>query len=179
MTSNIAISNRFRCPTLSISNHLPQTDDRRFPAERRGIGENQPRMAGEGSGVRERVRRAIAGPVAESEKLLADLRDAETETSLSILVSGWFRGLAAAIEELAIAVDDIRSQRAAESTSAGTIAEEGRATPSPAAPAAETSERVDLSEADAEQMIDTARNSREEAAKLRQEAEQARRELER
>src|SRR5438132_1376931 len=58
-------------------------------------------MGGEGNGVRERVQRALAGPVAESEKLLADLGDADAETRLSILTSGWFRGLAAALGELA------------------------------------------------------------------------------
>src|SRR6266508_1956648 len=35
--------------------------------------------------MRERVRQAIAGPVAEAEKLLADLQDADADTRLSIL----------------------------------------------------------------------------------------------
>jgi hypothetical protein len=134
-------------------------------------------MGGEGNGVRERVRRALAGPVAESEKLLADLRDADAETRLSILASGWFRGLAAALEELAIAVDDLRAQPAAETPPGQPPA--GQVIETPAhAPPAESPERIDLSEADPEQMIDTARKSREEATKLRREAEQARRRLE-
>ena len=135
-------------------------------------------MGGEGNGVRERVQRALAGPVAESEKLLADLGDADAETRLSILASGWFRGLAAALEELAIAVDDLRAQPAAETPPAQPPARQVIETPAQIPPA-ESSERIDLSEGDPEQMIDAARKSREEATKLRQEAEQARRELER
>jgi hypothetical protein len=39
-------------------------------------------MSSERGEVRERVRHAIAGPVAESDKLLAELRDADAKTSL-------------------------------------------------------------------------------------------------
>jgi hypothetical protein len=49
-------------------------------------------------GLRERVQQAIAGPVGESERLLNDLPSADAETKLSILVSGWGRGLSAALE---------------------------------------------------------------------------------
>ena len=59
-------------------------------------------------GLRERVQQAIAGPVGESERLLNDLPTADAETKLSILVSGWGRGLSAALEELAIAIDTCR-----------------------------------------------------------------------
>jgi hypothetical protein len=134
-------------------------------------------MGGEGNGVRERVQRALAGPVAESEKLLADLRDADAETRLSILASGWFRGLAAALEELAIAVDDLRAQPTPETPPGQPPGGQDIETPAQAPPA-ERPERIDLSDADPEQMIDTARKSREEVRKLRQEGEQARRRLE-
>jgi ActR/RegA family two-component response regulator len=127
--------------------------------------------------VRERVRQALAGPVAEGEKLLADLQDADADTSLSILVSGWFRGLAAALEELAIAVDDLLARPATETAVSPAPSERNEATPSPPA-AAESSERVDLGEADPEQMSEEARKSREETAKLRKEAERDRRRLE-
>jgi len=65
-------------------------------------------------GLRERVQQAIAGPVGESERLLNDLPTADAETKLSILVSGWGRGLSAALEELAIAIDDLQGQRTTE-----------------------------------------------------------------
>jgi hypothetical protein len=63
-------------------------------------------MTNEPDGLRERIREAIAQPVAEAEKLLSELTDVDRETKLSILISGWGRGLAAALEELAIAIDE-------------------------------------------------------------------------
>jgi hypothetical protein len=134
-------------------------------------------MSSERSGLRERVRRAIAGPVAESEKLLADLQDADAKTSLSILVSGWFRGVAAALEELAIAVDSLLEQPPAEATVATRPSAESQDAPSQASPT-KTPERVDLTDTDEERLIDAATKSREETAKLQKEAEQARRRLE-
>ena len=123
-------------------------------------------------GLRERVEQAIAGPVGESERLLNDLPTADAETKLSILVSGWGRGLSAALEELAIAIDDLQGQRTTETPAA---------TP-PSAQAEETSsepaERTDLTNADEAQLIDEARKSREETADAREKAKQARRRLE-
>jgi hypothetical protein len=127
--------------------------------------------------VRERVRRAIAGPVAEADKLLAELQDADADTRVSILVTGWFRGLAAALEELSIAVDDLLTQLAAETPVAAPLPEESEETPSPSTPQ-QSSERVDLPESDEKQLSETVRKSREETAKLRQEAKRARRRLE-
>jgi len=128
--------------------------------------------------MRERVRQAIAGPVAEAEKLLAALQDADADTRLSILASGWFRGLAAALEELAIALDDLLAHPATETAVPPSPSKPNEETPSSPA-AAKSSERVDLTEADAEQLREEARKSREETAKLRQEAERDRRRLER
>jgi hypothetical protein len=133
---------------------------------------------GERSGVREHVRQAIAGPVAEAEKLLAELQDADADTRVSILVSGWFRGLAAALEELSIAVDDLFAQLAAENAVPAPPPEESEETLSPSAPE-QSSERVDLTEADEKELSETARQSREETARVRQEAQRARRRLER
>ena len=63
-------------------------------------------------GLRERIRRAVQEPVNEAEKLLDELQDADGETKLSILISGWGRGLAAGLEELAIAIDEQPQQPA-------------------------------------------------------------------
>jgi hypothetical protein len=135
-------------------------------------------------GLRERVQQAIAGPVGESEKLLNDLPTADAETKLSILVSGWGRGLSAALEELAIAIDDLQGQRTTETPAAtppSKQAETPAATP-PSKQAEETSseptERTDLTNADEAQLIDEARKSREETADAREKAKQARRQLE-
>src|SRR4051795_3576218 len=65
-------------------------------------------MNRQASGLRERIRKAIEAPVRDAEKLLNELSDADGDTRLSILISGWSRGLAAALEELAIAVDELR-----------------------------------------------------------------------
>ena len=57
---------------------------------------------------RERVQKAIEAPVAEAAKLLEESRGADVETRLAMLIDGWGRGLAAGLEELAIAVADLR-----------------------------------------------------------------------
>src|SRR5439155_17502832 len=61
-------------------------------------------------GLRQRVRKAIEGPVGQADKLLADLGAADDATKLEILISGWGRGLSAALEELAIAVEDLQAR---------------------------------------------------------------------
>src|SRR5436189_5864854 len=63
-------------------------------------------------GVRERVRDAIQTPVDAAEEELRELQDADVETRLTVLIDGWARGLAAALEELAIAVDELERRRA-------------------------------------------------------------------
>jgi len=65
--------------------------------------------------MRERVRPAIAGPVAEKRRSCSPIcKTPDADTRLSILASGWFRGLAAALEELAIALDDLLAHPATE-----------------------------------------------------------------
>jgi hypothetical protein len=123
-------------------------------------------------GLRERVQQAIAGPVGESERLLNDLPTADAETKLSILVSGWGRGLSAALEELAIAIDDLQGQRTTETPAATPPSGQAEETSS------EPAERTDLTNADEAQLIDEARKSREETADAREKAKQARRRLE-
>jgi hypothetical protein len=123
-------------------------------------------------GLRERVQQAIAGPVGESERLLNDLPTANAETKLSILVSGWGRGLSAALEELAIAIDDLQGQRTTETPAATPPSGQAEETSS------EPAERTDLKNADEAQLIDEAGKSREETADAREKAKQARRQLE-
>jgi hypothetical protein len=129
------------------------------------------------TGLRERIRQAIEAPVGEAEKLLNELKDADSETRLSILISGWSRGLAAALEELAITVDELRQPgpRATAETSSPGVAEE--AVSEQAATEEETA-HADLAEAGDERLLDEARRSREQTAELQKETEQARRELE-
>jgi hypothetical protein len=123
-------------------------------------------------GLRERVQQAIAGPVGESARLLNDLPTADAETKLSILVSGWGRGLSAALEELAIAIEDLQGQRTTETPAATPPSGQAEETSS------EPAERTDLTNADEAQLIDEARKSREETADAREKAKQARRRLE-
>jgi hypothetical protein len=123
-------------------------------------------------GLRERIQQAIAGPVGESERLLSDLPTADAETKLSILVSGWGRGLSAALEELAIAIDDLQGQRTTETPAATPPSGQAEETSS------EPAERTDLANADEAQLIDEASKSREETADAREKAKQARRRLE-
>jgi hypothetical protein len=129
------------------------------------------------SGLRDRVRQAIEAPVGEAEKLLNELNDADRETRLSILITGWSRGLAAALEELAIAVDELQESAwgAKAETSPPVVAEE--AGPKQAGKE-EQAAHADLEEADDERLSDLARRSREQTAELQKETEQARRELE-
>jgi hypothetical protein len=129
------------------------------------------------SGLRERIRQAIEAPVGEAEKLLNELKDADCETRLSILISGWSRGLAGALEELAIAVDELQQPGppTTAETSPPPVAEEAG---SEQAAKEEQAAHADLEEAGDERLLDEARRSREQTAEFQKEAEQARRELE-
>lgn len=126
-------------------------------------------------GQRER-RQAIEAPVSEADKLLAELESADTETRLSILISGWGRGLAAGLEELALAVDDLHQH-----PSAAPISTPTPSTPSQASrpsPTEDRSAQSHLGDASEEQLVDEARQSLEATAEMRKETEEARRELE-
>ncbi len=128
-------------------------------------------------GQRKRVQQAIEAPVSEANKLLEDLQNADSETRISILISGWGRGLAAGLEELAVAVDELQRQNA-DTTSVPTAA-----TPVPGAAAQraaseDRSAQVDVEGASEAKLADEAKRSREETAELRKETEEARREFE-
>ena len=140
--------------------------------------ENPSAMNREASGLRERIRLAIEAPVAAAEKQLNELRDADSETRLSILISGWSRGLASALEELAIAFDELQQPRphAEAETSPATPVERAD---SEQAATEEQAPHADLEEGGEERLSDEARRSREETAELQKQTEQARRELER
>lgn len=62
-------------------------------------------------GARERVVDAIEAPVTEAEKLLAEAQHADEHTRLTILMTAWFRGIAGALEELALELDEQRRER--------------------------------------------------------------------
>jgi hypothetical protein len=134
-------------------------------------------MTTQASTLRERIRQAIEAPVEEAEKLLNDLKDADSETRLTILISGWSRGLASALEELAIAVDELhqRGLRATAEPSPPMVAEEAVSEP---AATEEQAAHPDVEEAGDERLLDEARRSREQTAELQRQTEQARRELE-
>jgi hypothetical protein len=127
-------------------------------------------------GARERVRDAIEGPVDAAAEELRDLRDADAEERLTVLIDGWARGLAAALEELAIAIDELERR-----LPGSTVGEE-RPAPVLDEPTIETDDRVehvDLAGASDERLVDEARRSREATAQLQEEGEAARRELDR
>ena len=119
-------------------------------------------------GLRERIRRAIQEPVDEAEKLLDELQDADGETKLSILISSWGRGLAAGLEELAIAIDEQPQPQPATAA-----AESPRSEPTPGdVQTREPEEREDASAdhtpANEEQLLEEAKQSREKTAEVRE-----------
>jgi hypothetical protein len=67
---------------------------------------------------RERVKKAIEAPVDEATKLLDGSRDADVETRLAMRIDGWGRGLAAGLEELAIAIGELHRAAAPAASSA-------------------------------------------------------------
>jgi hypothetical protein len=137
-------------------------------------------MGDDAKRLRDRVRGAIEAPVSESERLLNDLPSATTETRLSIQISGWGRGLAAALEEIAIAVDELQSQAGRQGRQPRPQQRIAQAADSEQEETEqEPPRRDDLSEASEEQVLEAARRSREETVKLREDAEAIRRELDR
>jgi hypothetical protein len=126
-------------------------------------------------GARERVRDAIAGPVDAAEQELLELEDADTATRLTVLIDGWARGLAGALEELAVAVDELE-RRLPETTEAA----QEQVAPEVEEPTIESEDRddgVDLAGADEDELVVEARRSREATAELHEEGDEARRRL--
>jgi hypothetical protein len=120
---------------------------------------------------RERVRRAVEAPVGEAAKLLDASPNADAHTRLTILIDGWGRGLAAGLEELAVAVRELERSSA---TDREISTDEPGGEPSRGAASPEGEQRGrearDLSEAGEEQLREEAQRSREETAALREEA---------
>jgi hypothetical protein len=56
------------------------------------------------------VQRAIEGPVADAAKLVDEAAHADDHTKLSLQLNGWFRGIAAALEELAVELEVLREE---------------------------------------------------------------------
>lgn len=121
---------------------------------------------------RERVRKAIEGPVAEATKLLREAGRADTETRLMMLLDGWGRGLAAGLEELALAMEDLRRARAPEPIRHGTPPEsrgEGDEVSESLRAAAEPNAEDDDDD-DEERLRKRAADSRAATAELRERA---------
>jgi hypothetical protein len=120
-------------------------------------------------GVRERVQRAIESPVTEAERVLAATPHAKPHERLSIQMTGWFRGIAGALEELAI---ELESLRAAKPTAAAEPAP--RAQPrgddeQPAEKGREQPEDRDEAGASEAALAERARASRAETEAVREE----------
>ena len=121
-------------------------------------------------GLRERVQQAITEPVSESERLLDQLESSDLEAKLSILISGWGRGLA-------VALDDLRNQRSSATPAPPLerqVGEEQSADSAPTSGATQTDSQV----LDEQQLIERAKKSSEETAALGAETEEVRRDLE-
>ena len=113
-------------------------------------------------GVRERVHDAIDSSTTRAAKTLAEAPHADPHERLTILVNGWFEGIAAALEEIALELD-ARDESIPEVD----------VSPRPAPPAepeeskAETDEAPD--DADEQTLLERARASVEETRALRDE----------
>lgn len=120
---------------------------------------------------RERVRHAIEGPVEEAVKLVDASAAADVETRLSMLINGWGRGLAAGLEELAIAVGDLRRHPGPTAPEPEPELESARQRPpaKSAEPEQEEPEQDEDRSADEEELRRRAVRSREETAELREE----------
>jgi hypothetical protein len=124
----------------------------------------------------ERVRKAVEGPVSEALKLLDEARSADTETRLVMLINGWGRGLAAGLEELALAIDDLRRLNSPEPSPHAADDEprrepnEGGQTEDAASADRKASDEPDEEEVTEERLRARAAESRAATAALREEA---------
>jgi hypothetical protein len=123
--------------------------------------------------VRERIRQAIQAPVDRAEATLAEAPDADATSRLLIFLNGWFQGISAGLEEIAIELDSLRGRDLAEpATSSPPDARAGTddAAESPAPkPAPADAEHDAAPQVDEEALIALARKSRDETGQLRQE----------
>ncbi|HLX77438.1 MAG TPA: hypothetical protein VKR27_01015, partial [Acidimicrobiales bacterium] len=118
---------------------------------------------------RDRVRRATEDSVSEAGRLLDQARGADGETRLMILITVGGRGLAAGLEELALAVESMRQAGTSEPASDGL----DRPGPRPTEAAVPTkqpdkqADETDRVDADEESLRARAAESREATAALR------------
>lgn len=119
-------------------------------------------------GARERVHRAIESAVADADKTLSEAPHAGDHERLTILLDGWFQGLADALEELAIEVDLVRAAQLEDeelepaATAAARVREPSRSHES------ETPERAETAD-DETALAERARASREQTKTARAE----------
>jgi len=116
--------------------------------------------------LRERVQRAIASPVDDAERLLAQTPHAGDHERLTILIEGWFRGLAGALEELAIEVDELRRERFERDEPASPEPHSGA--PPPAGEPAGPARGEDTTGLDEAALAERARTARKETEALRE-----------
>jgi myo-inositol-1-phosphate synthase len=60
--------------------------------------------------LQNRVRTALETPVAAAEKLVAELPEDDVHERLGIQLDGWGRGIADALEEIALELDSLRER---------------------------------------------------------------------
>jgi hypothetical protein len=60
--------------------------------------------------LQNRVHTALETPVAAAEKLLGELPEDEVHERLAIQIDGWGRGIADALEEIAVDLDSLRER---------------------------------------------------------------------
>jgi hypothetical protein len=127
-------------------------------------------------GTRERVRAAIDAPTAEAARLIGESPSAGDAQRLTVLIDGWCRGLAAAIEELAVSIDALDRGRY---TAAGEPTRVSAEQPEAAAPGQpvrveERTEPADEPAASESELAERVKAARAETAALRAESEATR-----
>jgi hypothetical protein len=115
--------------------------------------------------VRIRVHEAVEAAVRDAADL-AERSNADGETRLRMVVDGWGRGIAAALEELAVSLDELWRLMAPSDPEPGQVPAPPQAPP-PAEPAAEPSPPA--TDEDEEQLRARAAASRAETEALREE----------
>ena len=120
-------------------------------------------------GVRERVQRAIESPVVEAERVLAATPHAKPHERLSILMTGWFRGIAGALDELAIELDSLRADEPPPAHEPPPRMQPRRDDEHPTGNEADESQERDESDATEAELAERARASRAETEAVREE----------
>jgi hypothetical protein len=122
-------------------------------------------------GVRERVQEAVNASTSRAEKLLAEAPDADEHARLTILVNGWFQGIAAALEEIAVELD-MRASSQGEPTAVPASRPPVTGESSAATEEEEADEREDAADSDESALLERAHESLEETRALRAERDE-------